>query len=273
MPYFKHNGLSFYYTEIGEGTPFIFQHGLGGSVDQIEKIYSPPAGIRLITFDFCGHGKTPMGRKEQLNFRSFADDTLALMHHLQLEAAIVGGISMGAAVALNFAIRYPTRILGLILSRPAWLDGPMVNHNNRMFKSIARLIQEHGPAEGRQLFMASDLYNQLSKLSPSTAQSFLVNFSYEKASETTEKFVYLPDDSPSNSRDEWKRITTPTLVLANQSDPVHPFEYGLEYASGIIRGEFREITSKAISEDQHNKDVQKNIDKFISNLQSELHET
>src|SRR5215210_8930478 len=98
MPYFEHNELSFYYTEIGQGTPFIFQHGLGGNVDQIIKIYSPPPGIRLITFDFRGHGKTMMGSKEGLAFKTFADDTLALMNHLHLDQAIIGGISMGAAV-------------------------------------------------------------------------------------------------------------------------------------------------------------------------------
>src|SRR3954452_14273003 len=98
MPYFEHSGLSFYYTEIGKGTPFIFQHGLGGSSDQILKIYSPLSGIRLITFDFRGHGKTSMSGIKELNFKTFADDVLALMDHLHLSKAIIGGISMGAGV-------------------------------------------------------------------------------------------------------------------------------------------------------------------------------
>lgn len=273
MPNFEYNGLLFYYTEAGQGMPFIFQHGLGGNVDQIIKIYSPPPGVRLITFDFRGHGKTPIGMKDKLNFKTFADDILALMDHLLLNQAIIGGISMGAAVALNFTIRYPARVLGLILSRPAWLDGPMERQNKEIFKLIARLIQEHGPEKGRQLFMASDLYMQLLKVSHSTAQSFLGHFNYEKASETAMKFERLPKDAPSEDRNEWKRITVPTLILANKSDPVHPFEYGSEYASTIVQADFKEITPKSISEEQHNKDVQKNIDLFITNLLKRDHAT
>ena len=270
MPDFKRKGFTFSYAEVGKGIPFIFLHGLGGSAEQILKIYSPPSSVRLITFDFRGHGQTPIGSKDQLNFKSFADDTLALMIHLNLDKAVVGGISMGAAVALNFALRYPLYVLGLILSRPAWLDGPMVAQNNVIFKNIARLMQEHGRENGLQLFMASELYNQLSKIAPNAAQSFRNYFDYEHASETSAKFECLPDDAPSHNREEWKEIACATLVLASQSDPVHPYEYGLEYASRIAHAEFREITPKSISEEQHVMDVQKSIDGFIAGLLNKM---
>ncbi len=271
MPYFEHDDLSFYYTETGKGIPFIFQHGLGGSVDQIIKIYSPPSGVCLVTFDFRGHGKTQMGRKEELNFKTFADDVLAFMNHLHLKEAIIGGISMGAGVALNFTLRYPARTLGLILSRPAWLDGPMEKQNKEIYSFIAKLLRENRPEKGRQLFIASDLYTQLSKESPTTAQSLAGLFDYEKATETAVKFECLPGDPPSVNRREWKKITAPTLVLANKFDPIHPFEYGLEYVAAITHADFKEITSKSISEEQHNKDVQKNIDMFFNRILDKSH--
>ncbi|MEJ7738631.1 MAG: alpha/beta hydrolase [Chitinophagaceae bacterium] len=266
MPYFEHNELLFHYIQTAQGKPFIFQHGLGGSVDQIIKIYSPPAGVKLVSCDFRAHGKTATGWSDQLNFNTFADDIVALMDHLHLDQAIVGGISMGAAVALNFVLRYPALASGLILVRPAWLDGPMEKKFNEIFKLIAQLVREYGLEAGRQLFMHADIYIQLFKESPGTAQSFLGQFNDERLAETAVKFERLPDDSPSKNREEWKSLTTPTLILANRSDPVHPFEYGLEYSSAISRAEFREITPKSISEEQHNKDVQKNIDLFITSL-------
>jgi pimeloyl-ACP methyl ester carboxylesterase len=266
MPYFEHNGLSFHYLEKGEGRPFIFQHGLGGSVEQIIKIYFPPLGIRLITFDFRGHGKTPLNGIEELNFKTFADDVLALMDHLHLSKVIIGGISMGAGVALNFTLRYPNRVEALILSRPAWLNAPMEKQNRELYKLIAGLLQEHGSERGRELFMNSDVYDELSKTFPGTAQSLLGNFDHEKASETAVKFERLSADSPSVNRDEWEKITVPTLILANKSDPVHPFEYGMKYASKISQANFKEITPKSISEEKHNNDVQKNIDLFITEM-------
>src|SRR5437773_1155586 len=123
MPFFALDGLSFHYREAGEGTPFVFQHGLGGDVNQPFGLFSPPPGLRLLAFDCRAHGETrPLGDPVKLSLASFAEDLLIFLDHLGIERAVVGGISMGAAVALNFVLRFPGRSLGLVLSRPAWLD-------------------------------------------------------------------------------------------------------------------------------------------------------
>ena len=266
MPYFEHNGSSFYFLEKGSGTPFIFQHGLGGSVDQILKIYSPPRAVRLITFDFRGHGNTTPAAKDQYNFKTSADDILALMDYLQIDKAIVGGISMGAGVALNFALRYSSKIIALVLSRPAWLDEPMEPEIRNIYKFVTTLIREYGKEKGRRLFVASDQYKKISEESLSTALSFAGHFDYEKASETADKFECFSEDAPANNRNEWKKITYPTLVLANKFDPVHPFEYGLQFARNIPGAVLKEITPKSINEVRHNRDVQKYIDGFIKGV-------
>src|SRR5438094_43637 len=125
MSYFNRDNLSFHYLERGTGVPFFFQHGLGGDVEAVFDLIEPPRGFRLIGMDFRAHGKTtPLGNVEKIGFDSFADDLIALMDHLRISAAVIGGTSMGAGVALNCALRYPNRLLGLVLQRPAWLDGP-----------------------------------------------------------------------------------------------------------------------------------------------------
>jgi pimeloyl-ACP methyl ester carboxylesterase len=266
MPYFKNDSISFYYTQTGSGIPFVFQHGLGGSVDQIIQTYHPPPGVELITFDFRGHGKTPIGREDQINFTTFADDLNALLHHLHVDKAIIGGISMGAAVALNFTLRYPNCALALILSRPAWLDGPMAIQYRAIYKFISELIHKNGPELSRKIFMSSAQYIRLSEVSSTTAQSLLKLFDYEHLSETAIKFERIPEDTPSHDRNEWKGISMPTLILVNKSDPIHPFEYGFEYASQISHADVREIAAKSMSEEQHHRDVQKYIDSFINKL-------
>ncbi len=64
---------------------------------------------------------------------------------------MVGGISLGAAVAVNVAIRYPERVLGLMLVRPAWIDRPLPE-NVHLYATIARLIRELGPEDGLEQF-------------------------------------------------------------------------------------------------------------------------
>ena len=80
---FKHDGMSFNYRDIGAGLPFVFQHGLGGDVNQPCGLLQPTAGIRLIAFDCRAHGETePLGPEDKIAIASFADDLAALLDHL-----------------------------------------------------------------------------------------------------------------------------------------------------------------------------------------------
>src|SRR5207244_2936176 len=113
---FYRDGLNFHYREAGDGLPFVFQHGLGGDVSQPFGLFRPPPGFRLLAFDCRGHGETrPLGDPEKVGIAPIADDLLALLDHLRIGRAVIGGISMGAAVALNFTLRYPQRVAGLVL--------------------------------------------------------------------------------------------------------------------------------------------------------------
>jgi pimeloyl-ACP methyl ester carboxylesterase len=263
MPFFGYEGLNFRYCDSGSGTPFIFQHGLGGDVSQPFGIFTPPAGFRLLGFDCRGHGETrPLGDPEKIGLTSFADDLLVFMDHLQLTHAVVGGISMGSAVALNFTLRFPKRVLGLILSRPAWLDGPMPRNAN-IFALIAQLIRRYGPRQGLELFKQSEDYFGVLYQSPESANSLLGQFENPRAEETVVKLERIPYDSPNSDRKEWGSIRVPTLVLANRQDPIHPFEYGEILAGAIPMAEFRELTPKSVSKERHARDVQTFIEGFL----------
>ena len=152
MPFFEHDGLNFHYLDKGSGMPFLFQHGLGGDVNQISGLFRPPTGVRLITFDCRAHGETrPLGNQEKISIAAFTDDLLALMNYLQVDRAIIGGISMGAAVAQNCVLRHPERVMGLVLSRPAWVDRPRPE-NVAVFSEIAHFIRQHGAKRGQEMF-------------------------------------------------------------------------------------------------------------------------
>ena len=206
MPRFNHSTINFNYRDMGEGVPFVFQHGLGGDVRQPCGLLQPPAGIRLIALDCRAHGETrPLGPKGKIGIASFADDLGALLDHLEIERAVVGGISMGAAVAINFALRQPERVLGLVQSRPAWLEGP--NHeNSRLFVRIAQLLRDHGPSRGREIFCDSEIYQQVSADAPDSAASLAGHFDNEQAVERSIRLDRIPLDSPYKRLDELSAI-------------------------------------------------------------------
>ena len=260
---FLHDGIKFHYETVGFGVPFFFQHGLGADVRQPFGLFSPPGGIRLIGFDCRAHGRTwPVGPPEKISMASFADDLLALMDHLQIEKAIVGGISMGAAVALNFALRYPQRLLGLVLHRPAWLDGPR-RDNVAVFAAIASLLRQHGAEKGLALFKQSEIYQRALAHSPADAVSLAGQFLHPQAEETAVRLERIPLDSPSSDRRQWRAIAAPTLVMANDHDAIHPLEFGVTLAREIPGAEFKEVTAKAVNANLHQQEVQHFLEEFL----------
>ena len=263
MPVFGHDGITFHYRDIGKGVPFVFQHGLGGDVDQPFGLFRPPPGIRLLAMDCRAHGQTePVGPPEQVGFEGFSRDLAAFLDRLGVDRAVVGGISMGAALATRFALLQPRRVAGLVLSRPAWLEGPNLE-NAQVFSTIARLLRDHGPAEGRERFLVSDLYRNVVAESPDTAGSLAGQFDNPQAVERAVRLERIPLDRPCRRLDELHVIRVPVLVMANRQDPIHPFAFGQRIADCIPRAEFRELTPKSISPERHGEDVQQCLTEFL----------
>ncbi len=69
---------------------------------------------RVIRFDAGGFGGSDRG-PGPLTMERIADDGLALLDHLGIRKAVVGGCSMGGYAALAFARRHPERLFGLVL--------------------------------------------------------------------------------------------------------------------------------------------------------------
>jgi pimeloyl-ACP methyl ester carboxylesterase len=130
MPSFLYDDIRFEYLERATGTPVIFQHGMGGNAERVTQPLTSP-GFRLLSFDFRGHGKTT-----------------AIGSQDKLKEAFIGGNSMGAGVALNLALRYPERVKGLILLRPAWLDYAYPE-NLKVYITIMNLIRQHGSEKAK----------------------------------------------------------------------------------------------------------------------------
>ncbi len=108
-------GRLYAWDEAGEGTPLLLLHGFpltGASFSP--QLATPPAGFRVIAPDHRGFGRSALG-VGPATMEAMADDALALLDHLQLGPAVVGGVSMGGYVALALARLDPGRVRGLVL--------------------------------------------------------------------------------------------------------------------------------------------------------------
>jgi pimeloyl-ACP methyl ester carboxylesterase len=260
MPTLERGGLTFRYHDEGAGLPFVFLHGLGGDLSQpVGLCLLPPQGLRLISMDARGHGGTvPVGDPAMFGFGVMAGDVLGLLDALGIERAVVGGISMGAGIALRMAVERPERVLGLVLVRPAWLDAGEPAHL-RPLQQIARLLREQGVEAGRRTFMVSAEYMAIRSETAAGAQSLLDQFAEPRAIEAVERLERIPRDVPCPDRNLWRRLQQPALVLGNARDPIHPMQVAQELARELPCSEYREVTSKAVHPIAHALDVRERI--------------
>src|SRR5262245_51636659 len=82
-------------------------------------------GLAVVALDPLGHGRSDRPADPQAySVTAFAEQVIALLDHLGAPQAVVGGIGLGANVALETAATAPQRVCGLILEAPM-LDNPV----------------------------------------------------------------------------------------------------------------------------------------------------
>lgn len=101
------------YDDNGQGLPVVLIHGF----PLCRQMWRPQiaslvdAGYRVVCPDLPGFGESPLpdGR---LSMATYADAVIGLLDELEIERAVIGGMSMGGYVLLNLAERYSERLLG-----------------------------------------------------------------------------------------------------------------------------------------------------------------
>lgn len=267
MSWFLHDGINFYYEDDDNGGfPFVFLHGLGGSTQQTLGLFKKTNGIRRISIDFRAQGKTiKYGNETKLSFNQFADDVLALIQYLNLDKIYIGGISTGAGVSLNFALRYPKYVKKLVLSRPAWLDRPQETEIQEAFKTVYEILNDDTVVNKKDSFKRSEIYKYMNEQAKYAGNTLVGQFDYPYAKETSKKLLAIPQDAPNYDYKSWMNIDIPILILVSKLDPIHPYSYGSIMKDRMKDAKLVEITPKEISSEQHDKD---SFDEILTFLKS-----
>lgn len=178
--------IELYYTEKGEGEPFIMLHGNGedGSVFEKEIDYFSKK-YRVIAIDTRGHGRSPMG-EEPFSLYQFAEDLKDFMDEHEIKRANILGFSDGGNIALIFASKYPERVVRLIA------NGSNTKPSGMKFAVHAAIRMNY------------ILYSILSAFSQKYVQKKML--------------MKLMLDEPHISAEELGNISAPSLVLVGTND-------------------------------------------------------
>lgn len=107
----KVNSINIKYDDYGSGPAVLLIHGfpLNRQMWQPQLLPLAEAGYRVIAPDLRGFGDSD-APASGYSMDGFADDMVALLDALQIERAVVGGMSMGGYILMNMLERYPDRI-------------------------------------------------------------------------------------------------------------------------------------------------------------------
>lgn len=108
-------GLEVFYEVRGKGEPIVLI--AGGFIDQrsMAKVIDPLSRTRkVIGLDLEGHGRTAL-RDTPMSHERNGDDVAAVLRHLGIAKADVGGYSHGADAAIRAAIQHPSLVRNLIV--------------------------------------------------------------------------------------------------------------------------------------------------------------
>jgi pimeloyl-ACP methyl ester carboxylesterase len=117
MPVVRLNGNDLAYHDHGRGVPVVLMHGYGDTSTAWQtQVPALSARYRLITLDLRGHGETQSPEAPAAYSEAHAvADLAALLGHLGIDAAVIGGLSLGGYLSLAFALAHPALVRALIL--------------------------------------------------------------------------------------------------------------------------------------------------------------
>jgi pimeloyl-ACP methyl ester carboxylesterase len=175
-------------------------------------------GNRVVTFDPLGHGESDRPRDMwRYSMAAFAVQLVALLDHLELERAIVGGTSMGANITLEVAALAPERLQGMVIEMPV-LDNAIpacaaaftpplfaLTFGEPVIKAVARAA----------------------RIVPRERVPFLLELGLDwigqdpgPSGAVLQGIIFGRTAPP---RVERQTFEAPTLVIGHPRDPVHPF--------------------------------------------------
>jgi pimeloyl-ACP methyl ester carboxylesterase len=239
MPDFDFNNHRISYDEYGEGDrPLVLIHGLLMNRRMFDRLGPEMAarGNRVITVDLLGHGRSDRpAEMAEYSMTFFAHQVEALLDHLGLDQAVVGGTSLGANTALELNHVSPERVRAMMIEMPV-LDNALLaaaviftpimvglRFGEPLLKLLARGARRI-PRTNPLLDIGLDWLRQ----DPAPSEAVLEG-------------LFLGSSAPHHQFRV--KMTQPTLVIGHHSDPLHPFSDSGMLAEELPNARLIEATS------------------------------
>ena len=242
---------------LGSGPPLVFasnifgqlsayQVGWPGCREVTDRLVA--LGRRVIFYDVRGMGSSDRDI-EDLSLEARVRDLEAVVSHLRLERFALGGVDIGAATAISYAVNNHERLSALVLLSP-WASGarylqiprlraaysaePMADDDSKLFASIIGSVAT-GFEDSDLVRLLTDQFQQTTTVAGLAA--------YNAANARIDLTDLLP------------RVNVPTLVIHEAPFPFGSYELCREVATGIPGAQFVIVTENSIAGRVHDANV------------------
>jgi 3-oxoadipate enol-lactonase len=235
------NSFKLWYDDVGEGElPIIFLHGYPFDKSMWrEQLDFLKTSHRVIACDIRGFGKST-DEESRLSIDLFGEDLIAFMDKLDIDKAIICGLSMGGFIALNVMKRFSDRFEALILCDTQCIpDSPEVKE--KRFKTIDD-ISENGPTDFNEGFIKSVFHEESIRTKVELVEELRHVVFANSPHIITMGLIVLAQRSETCSI--LKEISFPTLIICGREDVVTPLAQS-EYMNASIQGSVLQVIEKA----------------------------
>jgi len=218
----------------GDGPPVVLMHGLTATRRYVVhgSHALPRAGYWTVAYDARGHGESdPAPDPSAYQYSDLVDDLRAVLDGLEVERAVLAGVSMGAHTAVRFALEEPERVAALVLITPAY-DGRTADR----FAGLADALADGGIDGFLEAWGAGDVSERFRTAALKNARQRLERHRHLDA--VADALRVVPSSRPFDGLDALERVDVPALVIGSrdEADPVHPLEVAEAYAEHLPRG-------------------------------------
>jgi pimeloyl-ACP methyl ester carboxylesterase len=173
---------------------------------------------RVLCLDLLGHGDSdrPSEMGSYYSMTAFGRQALALLDHVGVQEAVIGGTSLGANTSLEAAAAAPERVKGLLIEMPV-LDNALLACaigftpllvGLTFGAPVARFLGRGARGVPRGAWLLGDVLLDWIGQDPKPSASVLQGLFFGRVAPPAE---------------ERRRMAHPALVIGHYRDPIHPF--------------------------------------------------
>lgn len=259
---FVHRGHRVSYEVHGRGPRvLVYGHGLllGSGINRSIAARLATAGHRVVLPDLLGHGRSDKpthAYEHRLEF--YSEQVVGLLDHLAVDRCVVGGVSLGANVALDVAVTHPERVRGLVAEMPV-LERGGASALAAFFPLLLGL--RYGGPVVRPL-------TRLARSVPRTRLEIVDAFLDAASSDPREMAAVLhglfvgPGSPPARVRRE---LRIPALVVGHRGDLLHPLNDATALAEELPLAEL--VRSASVFEARTSpRRLVRHLDRFLHSV-------